>query len=544
MTTLCYSSNHTQTLLVKVISLNGEHNKITVTITTCYETQNVANKIFRLKLFDEKDPFLFYECYWDEDSFLVFKHQQNLLVDFQGFGSKFHELLSNCREDKERFQATLSMKDKELATLIIEENTRFRTLTYLSVDLNVASHETIHNHFKLSLNRLYGMIENMQSQVAHLETQLGQEKSKNEQLSNQLHQLESDTERQLEDWKREKERQLNQIREEKKAEREKLWEDLEAQKREDIKVYQDEVLVWKQKAEQWNTEVTHLRELLEQTQKELKGMRSKRDELESQFDQAKADLKTMKQEKEHYLLDLEQKTSRLEELERRNRELSTQIEEWQTQSEFQTREWEKVMKYQRTEQNTKEAFKDKEEKENLKTQLELYRMSRSRLEEKLKSSIGEINKGNSIIEKLQEELKNARQKAKMKTTIANQQEQLLQEKQHKIEQLIQEMQVLNQKVSSKERELEHLNQSFQTCNAKLEENQKVLESNQQLINWLNKELNELQLSSQIFSKPLKSSFATFPSAAAYNKKDRSASNPLDNNPSAATSRKETLVDKA
>jgi len=481
--------------LSKVIFPNGEQKKITITIETCYHTKNMANKLFLLKLFDETDPFLFFECCWDEDSFLAFKNQQNLLVDFQGFGSKFHELLSHCRDDKERFQASLWIKDNVTATLTIEENTRFRTLDYLSVDLKVANQETIQSHFKQLLNRLYGNIENLQSQVASLETQLTQEKAKNEQITCQLRQLEVDTERKIEEWNREKEQQLNKIREENKTEREKWMEELQAKNREDAKKYEEETLNWKQKVEHLSAQESHLRELLEQTQRELTQVRSEKDELDTRRQQWTNEIETLKQEKERYLVELEQKKKRLEELEKKNRTMSDQLAEWE---------------------------KDKKEKENLMSQVEFYRNSRYRLEEKLKHSIAEINKGNDVIQKLQEELKNTRQKAKMKSTIASQQEQLLQEKQHKIEQLMQEVQVLNQKLSSKERELEHLNQSLQTSNAKLEENQKVLESNQQLINWLNKELNEMQLSSHIISKPWKSSFPL-----ATEKRDHSASSTIE-----------------
>jgi phage shock protein A len=51
----------------------------------------------------------------------------------------------------------------------------------------------VSSHFKQLLNRLYGNIENLQSQVASLETQLTQEKAKNEQITCQLRQLEVDT---------------------------------------------------------------------------------------------------------------------------------------------------------------------------------------------------------------------------------------------------------------------------------------------------------------------------------------------------------------
>ena len=118
--------------------------------------------------------------------------------------------------------------------------------------------------------------------------------------------------------------------------------------------------------------------------------------------------------------------------------------------------------------------------------LELYKNNALTLQEKLEVSVGEIQKGNAIIHKLQGEAQALRGKIKTKNEVLKKQEALLMEGQrgqdageHRLSAAVQENGRLTQVVGE--------------MKVALEEARRENESNQQVITWLNKEINDLQL---------------------------------------------------
>ena len=118
--------------------------------------------------------------------------------------------------------------------------------------------------------------------------------------------------------------------------------------------------------------------------------------------------------------------------------------------------------------------------------LELYKNNALTLQEKLEVSVGEIQKGNAIIHKLQGEVQGLRGKIKTKNEVLKKQEALLMEGQrgqdagqHRLSAAVQENGRLTQVVGE--------------MKVALEEARRENESNQQVITWLNKEINDLQL---------------------------------------------------
>ena len=125
---------------------------------------------------------------------------------------------------------------------------------------------------------------------------------------------------------------------------------------------------------------------------------------------------------------------------------------------------------------------------------EQARRSAAKAEERLAASAVEINKGNAIIEQLQNDLRTTKSKTKIQAAVIRRQENLLEERQTTMneyagdsaERSMETADLLDQVKTLKTREAD--------LSAKIAESQALLTSNQQVIQWLNQQLTEASLS--------------------------------------------------
>ena len=122
----------------------------------------------------------------------------------------------------------------------------------------------------------------------------------------------------------------------------------------------------------------------------------------------------------------------------------------------------------------------------------------AKLEDKLQTSINEINKGNEIIDKLQTEIKTQKSKLKSTKTALSTQEQLTNQKQAICDEQMRTLNDYKRDAETKDREISSLKNQLATYSMKLNDNEKVIEDNKQMIMYLNKNLNEVN------SNPFKS----------------------------------------
>jgi spindle assembly abnormal protein 6 len=116
----------------------------------------------------------------------------------------------------------------------------------------------------------------------------------------------------------------------------------------------------------------------------------------------------------------------------------------------------------------------------------------SKLEDKLQQSASEINKGNSIIQKLQSDVKANKQKLKLKNTVVLQQENVIQQKQEHIDNLDKQFFILKRDLEKKDDKIKSLESTTFELKAKIEETEKVLTNNVNTINFLNSKLNDVE----------------------------------------------------
>ena len=125
--------------------------------------------------------------------------------------------------------------------------------------------------------------------------------------------------------------------------------------------------------------------------------------------------------------------------------------------------------------------------------LEMYVSNSEVMQEKLKQTAVEIDKGNNVISLLQNEIKQLRDKVKMKSDVIRRQEVLVTELRSKISDNEKAIQSLNEQYNLSKSNNASLQRSLDDANEKLNESMKLIASNQEVITYLNEEINKWQL---------------------------------------------------
>lgn len=276
-----------------------------------------------------------------------------------------------------------------------------------------------------------------------------------------------------------------------------------------------------------NMKNLHLNELTELKEKLLEDNRSRIDqkdndkinimnELNNKIEELSQKLENLKNEK----TTLENEKVRLESSERdligRNSIISTELKVYREDVEttrMKLSEIEKTVNSQEKtigELNIKNDLLNKqlEEKEknvqnlsnlvgnlnNQKTDIDdnirSIKNNNTKLEDKLQASINEINKGNEIIKKLQDDIKGQKQKMKLKQQAYTTQETLLGQRQNQIDDLTRGLNDLKRDLERKDDELKNVKLSNEDLKNKLEEASNMIADNQRVIEFLNKTLTK------------------------------------------------------
>jgi len=113
-----------------------------------------------------------------------------------------------------------------------------------------------------------------------------------------------------------------------------------------------------------------------------------------------------------------------------------------------------------------------------------------KLEQKCQMCTDEINKGNEIIEKLQNDISNQKQKLKFKNSLVLQQETSITQNQESFDKLNKTINDLKRDNDSKDLRIKENEGSNNDLRAKLQQSQERIESSQNMINYLNQRINE------------------------------------------------------
>mmetsp|Transcript_13415 Transcript_13415/g.37672 ORF Transcript_13415/g.37672 Transcript_13415/m.37672 type:complete len:496 (-) Transcript_13415:955-2442(-) len=469
-----------------------------------------VDKVLKLQVTSEKDSFFLHSLEVTEDSFQRLKHDQSILVDFTDFPSHLIALLEHCIEAKQdahpKFLCVLSTSkpssevqhnslsstsgsqgnsqaasalpfDSATSVVGIVETNQFKHLCHISMKFQPGNDARIKDYLSQRLSEV-------RAARSALESSLKAEEATTAKLSGELRQAtealasEQLTGReQTSRWETEKQSLLNDCKQELLREISELRDKYEAEKR----AMEAEFKAEKDALTASNTDLLHKVATL---QDEKFSLDAKSRELGVKVESLEGDLKLLRDSES----DLKQSNLELDSgkhgAEKQNNLLLMKV----AGLEASMREKEALVR------TLKDQLQSGEQSSAaLQDSFAEMKLALSRAEERSSLSAQEVNKGNQIIEKLQQDLKSSRAKMKLKSQVITQQEHLLQEKQSAVDKLERDEMISKSQIQGMQAEKSALSRTCDDQKDKLLESKQLLDQNQQMIQWLNNQINEAQI---------------------------------------------------
>ncbi|EEY70519.1 spindle assembly protein, putative [Phytophthora infestans T30-4] len=483
---------------------------LTIRLLTGVRQNNAKNqkeRVMRVEITDDDgaDPYFLYLWSVSEEEFHELKAQQKLLVDFATFPANLIELLQCClkdskaivQEDAEKEQkrssidaqhsrsagpiplsylAVLNTSDSDgMSVFSIVETNPFKQLTHLSLRFYPGDDAAIKAYLAARLAQVGASRRSLATSLKQTTEELQGTQKSEAKLQQQLAALGYEAESTL------------------SQEKMKFADELETQRRAATSAL-------KQREDELNAKIDVLVERYEK-EKTAEASEAQVQELSRQKYQHELQIEHLRAQSQ----DLSQGSSALSgevgELRSQNKELDQkvflqekQINALQVRADAlqqQLADKEEVVK-----KTTDLLQAAKVHSEEVDESLKMYRDNHARLQQKLELSISEINKGNEIIERIQNENRTLKAKMRMKVKIIKQQEHFVEEKQLQREEALLELKSTKEDIRKRDEHILQLKDTIKELSQKLEDSNKLLASNQQVITWLNKEINEAQLGRQ------------------------------------------------
>ena len=471
-------------------------------------------KISIIKLFEKQphliiqvtnpnDPLFLYSLDLSEIEYQQLKTEQSLLVDFQNFPDFITKMFFYCKNDKDDIYTCVltlggigenNFSSGGAGVLSVEEKTQYRKLNHLILKLQAANDITLKKYLSDVSKEYKEKFENLSQKYADLNQNYELMQKENGNLKENLQKIEYEHKTSLDNLINEKNKEINSIKENNFKETKKQLEAMESDKNKTIADLENRISQLQGILDDATKNKTQLEEhklKLEINQKDLEGKFAISN---TELNVYKTEITNLRQEN----ADLNKKClnyeKNLTEYNFKNESILKQLEEKNKSLENMKQLIDSLNKQRDSNEDTIKSLK----------------ASNSKLENKLQLSIKEINKGNDIIQRLQNDIKNQKSKIKSSKNELNTQEQLINQKQILLDEQNKTIKDLKRDNEAKEQEIIGLKNQINNYNNKLNENEKLIEENKQMILYLNKNLNENS------KNPFKSRFNNYTSLDANN----------------------------
>ena len=451
-------------------------------------------KISIIKLFEKQphliiqvtnpnDPLFLYSLDLSEIEYQQLKTEQSLLVDFQNFPDFITKMFFYCKNDKDDIYTCVltlggigenNFSSGGAGVLSVEEKTQDRKLNHLILKLQAANDITLKKYLSDVSKEYKEKFENLSQKYADLNQNYELMQKENGNLKENLQKIEYEHKTSLDNLINEKNKEINSIKENNFKETKKQLEAMESDKNKTIADLENRISQLQGILDDATKNKTQLEEhklKLEINQKDLEGKFAISN---TELNVYKTEITNLRQEN----ADLNKKClnyeKNLTEYNFKNESILKQLEEKNKSLENMKQLIDSLNKQRDSNEDTIKSLK----------------ASNSKLENKLQLSIKEINKGNDIIQRLQNDIKNQKSKIKSSKNELNTQEQLINQKQVLLDEQNKTIKDLKRDNEAKEQEIIGLKNQINNYNNKLNENEKLIEENKQMILYLNKNLNE------------------------------------------------------
>lgn len=441
-----------------------------------------SKQIITINLTDPVDPLFLFSIDIGEQEFHYLKQEQSLLIEFQHFPQIFFEMLDMCSKSYSKqsgsynYICILHHREQKDALLIIQERTQFKEVNHLILAVKQANDATLKRHLSNLAKYFKTKSEILVSENSKLCESIDSFVIEVKNLKEELQNLKYQQGSELEALRLTHQKEINEMKE-------KLYNENKTK----MDTKEDEFNQHTHELESKITELSNKLDLLTKDkltleENNIKLFASERDLigrnniLSSELAIYKEEVNVLRNDNSSLNQATFVKEKQITELTYKNENLFAQLQE----KDINIQNLNALVENLSTQRTELE--------ENLKG----VRATNTKLEDKLQSSINEINKGNDIIQKLQAEIKTQKQKVKLKQQSITTQEQLINQKQIQIDDLIKANNELKREVDKKEEETKSNRMNESNLKANLEEAKKIIEENEKLIRFLNKNLNENQ----------------------------------------------------
>ena len=469
-----------------------------------------------IQVTNPNDPLFLYSLDLSEIEYQQLKAEQSLLVDFQNFPDFITKMFFYCKNDKEDIYSCVlnlgAIGENNFATmsngtLSVEEKTQYRKLNHLILKLQAANDITLKKYLSDVSKEYKEKFENLAQKFSDLNQNYEIIQKENSNLKENLQKIEYEHKTSLDNLLNEKNKEINSIKENNFLENKKQLETMESDKNKIISDLENKISQLQGILDDATKNKTQLEEhklKLEINQKDLEGKFAISN---TELNVYKTEITNLRQENS----DLNKKClnyeKNLTEFNFKNESILKQLEEKNKSLENMKQLIDSLNKQRDSNEDTIKSLK----------------ASNNKLENKLQLSIKEINKGNDIIQRLQNDIKNQKSKLKSSKNELSIQEQLINQKQILLEEQNKTIKDLKRDNEAKEQEIIGLKNQINNYNNKLNENEKLIEENKQMILYLNKNLNENS------NNQFKSRFNNYSSLDVNNNQINSGSFGLGNN---------------
>ena len=460
--------NHESQVLVRISSETREEYeailnlKIFVRPTGSHNENNLY-----IEFTDENDPFFFYNMQCGENDFLNLKNEQNLTIDFFKFPNVFVNLIEKCIQrdtlDSNEFAAHLHILVTGDAQFKIVQTNLYKQLSHLNLTLKAGNDEAIKKYLAIKLKEFKEESLTLKQRLDSKEEILKVELLNNENLLKEINKIKEEKNSMIQAMKIEEQRKLTDQKETIFSENSRIIKELNEEKK-----------ILSAKLECQNSEYTEKVQGLLETNNKLNEEKHKLEALVRD--------NSLKIESSNHTHEMQQ--NELEKLRSNSKE----------QEKFKFELEKKLTEITLNYQSLQRSFEDKElliSKTNgfleqirntngiLEEQLQNLKANANKMEDKLQQSAQEINKGNSIIQKLQKDIKGEKQKAKSKSIEIQQLEATIEQLKKGQDEFYRDQTNLKHEILRKDDEIKILKSTTEELKSKLEESQKVMESNSQ-----------------------------------------------------------------
>jgi len=437
----------------------------------------------RIELTDESDPFFLYAMDCGETEFHILKTEQNLLVDFQTFPDKFIELLNLCgMNDNQmitsspKFLCVLHCSQSEFSEFNVVETNQFKHLTHLALKFRSGNDESLKKYLAQQLKLFKSESEEFRARYENSDSESKSRQIENEQLNQEILRLKNEMDRLAEELRLEEKKKLNEQKEQMLQSQDDAVTRLNDERETMMRKFEAQV----QELAQRNKEYTQDNQELNQNKLDLE---SKNRELSHdlsttshELDMARNELNMLRDQNKNLDTTKYSQEKSLSEITLKNTSLERQLEDKE----------QIIQKLNSLLENTKAQKDSAEENANM------FKANSEKLEDKLNISVREINKGNTIIQELQNDINNYKAKLKQKNLVLKQQEQEMESRRSTLNDTSMQVREMQAEIDKKVEELRLAESTNADLHNKLEESRKIIESNTNMIQWLNKSLSDAQ----------------------------------------------------